>query len=333
MAKYFKNIKSLEDLKAQFRALARRNHPDVGGDVEVMKIINCEYDALFTIWKNIHEMKTGETTAETADSTRRRFYTQNGWEGHNHNWNRSLKEVAQIVRAYVKEKYPTYKFSVRTHYASMCQELTVELKESPIEIYKTYEDLTESDKNELLRIFKCNGLWHLNCWNENEQEIEFKKIWNNKGNCYKCLNETTKSVINDVDSFVKSYNYSDCDGMIDYFDVDFYYFGCVQNNGANIKIVPRTARLQTEKKAASKTLTKKITVAENHELNGIEVTFTEKPDNATLETLKAAKFRWHRAKKLWYAKKTPETTAVVQKLSFAENEKSMRYCNKTVVTI
>ena len=134
MAKYFKNVKSFEDLKGQFKTLLKANHPDNGGDVSKMQEINAEYDALFKIWKDRHETQTGEKVKETADSTRRQFYTDFGWEGKNHDWNRSLKEIAVIVRQYVKEKYPTYKFSVRTSYASMCQELHVELKESPIEI-------------------------------------------------------------------------------------------------------------------------------------------------------------------------------------------------------
>ena len=54
MAKYFKNVKSYEDLKKQFKNLLKANHPDNGGDAETMKEINCEYDALFPIWKNRH---------------------------------------------------------------------------------------------------------------------------------------------------------------------------------------------------------------------------------------------------------------------------------------
>ena len=256
MAKYFKNVKSYEDLKKQFKSLLKANHPDNGGNVETMKEINVEYDALFPIWKNKHEAQTGEAVQETAESTRNQFYTQHGWEGSNHSWGRSLKEVAQIVRAYAKEKYPTYKFSVRTSYASMCQELHVALKESPIEIYKSFEDLTEDDKHDLMRKMRFNGYFKLNSWFDHELKAEFERIWNEHGNFYKCLNEATKAVIEDVDNFVKSYNYSDCDGMIDYFHVDFYYFGCAQNNGTNIKIVPKTARIKnrtTEPAKAKKT--------------------------------------------------------------------------------
>lgn len=260
MAKYFKNVKSLEDLKKQFKSLLKANHPDNGGDAETMKEINCEYDALFPIWKNRHNAEQPQNqTTETADSTRSQFYTEFGWEGKNHDWNRSLKEVAQIVRAYVKEKYPTYKFSVRTSYASMCQELHVELKESPIEIYTTFEELTDSDKNTLIRKMSYNNLFNLTSWYDHELKAEFERIWNENGNFYKCLNEATQAVIEDVDNFVKSYNYEDCDGMIDYFHVDFYYFGCAQNNGMNIKVVPKTARIKnkTSKPAKAKDNTPK----------------------------------------------------------------------------
>ncbi len=248
--KYLNDIKSFEDLKAQYKKLLKEHHPDNGGDVEIMKELNSEYEVLFKIWKDRHEKTTGETINDTADSIRNSFYTEFGWEGSNHSWHRSLKEVAVIVRKYVKEKYPTYKFSVRTSYASMCQELHVELKESPIEIYKTFDELSVDDKDALRR--RMRNLFNLTAWNDEELKTEFERIWNEYGNYYKCLNEITQSVRDDVDAFVKSYNYEDCDGMIDYFDVDFYYFGCVRNNGENIKVVPKTARLPKSKSEVAK---------------------------------------------------------------------------------
>lgn len=247
MSKYFKSVKSYEELKTQYRELLKKEHPDNGGDVTKMQEINAEYDALFKIWKDYHQKVTGEKVTETADSTREEFYTAFGWKGKNHDWKRSLKEVAAIVRSYVKEKYPTYKFSVRTSYASMCQELHVELKESPIEIYKSFEELTSDDKKSLINKMQHNWLFNLTSWSDAELQAEFERIWNENGNFYRCLNEATQAVIKDVDTFVKSYNYQDCDGMIDYFDVDFYYFGCAKNNGMNIKVVPKTPRLDKNK--------------------------------------------------------------------------------------
>lgn len=250
MTRYFKNVKSLEDLKSQFKALAKKNHPDAGGSVETMKEINCEYDALFVVWKARHNAAQPENqTDETAESTRSKFYTEFGWEGSRHDWNRSLKEVAQIVRAYVKEKYPTYKFSIRTSYASMCQELHVELKESPVSVYKTWEELTTDDMEEIAKmLFRWSIEDQLNFLNASDEAK--RKVIEESDNRYKyVLNEVTQSVIADVDAFVKSYNYEDCDGMQDYFHVDFYYFGCLKNNGADIKIVPKTARIAKQETA------------------------------------------------------------------------------------
>ena len=59
MAKYFKNVKSFDDLKKQYKNLLKKNHPDNGGDLEVMKEINVEFDALFPIWKSRKEQNDG----------------------------------------------------------------------------------------------------------------------------------------------------------------------------------------------------------------------------------------------------------------------------------
>ena len=64
---------TLEELKAQYRKLAMLHHPDRGGDTELMKAVNAEYDLLFPKLKDVHKTKEGETytartqTTETAD--------------------------------------------------------------------------------------------------------------------------------------------------------------------------------------------------------------------------------------------------------------------------
>ncbi len=245
---YFKNVKSFEDLKEQFKKLAKVNHPDAGGNAETMKEINCEYDALFPIWKNRHNLTAAEPTTETAQSTRSQFYTDFGWEGSNHDWNRSLKEIAVIVRVYVKEKYPTFKFSVRTEYASMCQELHVSLKEAPFEIFKSIDQLTEDDIDEIIRKANRNYEWTLKSWYPEEAKAEIERIWSKGGTFYKVYREDVAQMLKDVDGFVNSYNFEDCDSMIDYFHVDFYYFDCKPDR--EFKIVPRTARIKDQKTTA-----------------------------------------------------------------------------------
>ena len=59
--KFFKDVKTVEELKRQYKALAFKHHPDKGGDVEDMKRINAEYDELLKIVGNIHETADGKT--------------------------------------------------------------------------------------------------------------------------------------------------------------------------------------------------------------------------------------------------------------------------------
>lgn len=246
MSKYFKNIISYQNLKDQYKILLKKNHPDNGGDLEAMKEINVEYDALFKIWKDRQEKETGETVQETAKSTRDKFYTEYGWEGSRYDSSLTLKEIAKIVRLFIKEKYPTYKFSVRTEYASMCQELHVSLKESPIPIYKQYEQLNYEDFNNIAKkLFRYDDekMFH---FLDSSKDEKIRIIKESESRYSNILNEITQEVIEDVDTFVRSYNYEDCDGMIDYFDVNFYYFGCCQDNGASVKIVPKTARIKSK---------------------------------------------------------------------------------------
>lgn len=57
------------------------------------------------------------------------------------------------------------------------------------------------------------------------------------------------------------------------------------------------------------------TLTLNQELNGIEIKFDCKPISSTLESLKKSGFRWHRQKKVWYAKQTPERIELAQSIT------------------
>ena len=57
------------------------------------------------------------------------------------------------------------------------------------------------------------------------------------------------------------------------------------------------------------------TLTLNQELNGIEIRFDTKPLQATLDGLKKIGFRWHRQKKIWYAKNTPERLELAQEIA------------------
>lgn len=209
---YFENIESLEDLKNTYKKLAREYHPDMGGDDEVMKQINNQYDDLFPKWKKKLKIKT----TETANSTRNEFYTQYGWKGANYNNYLSVKDIAKIIRQYVKEVYPTYKFSITT---SSCRTININLMEAPCKIFN--EGL-ETDYTQI-----------------NHHYI----LYDNR------LNSVGKSVLNDIYSLLKSYNYDDSDGMIDYFVTNFYMNFRVGKWDKPFRIVEKTSRIKNSSKS------------------------------------------------------------------------------------
>ena len=59
--RFFKNVDSIEELKAQYKKLAFQHHPDKGGKVEDMQQINAEYDELLKRVRNIHKSADGKT--------------------------------------------------------------------------------------------------------------------------------------------------------------------------------------------------------------------------------------------------------------------------------
>ena len=260
-------------------------------------------------------MRTTPTT-ETAESTRSEFYTANGWKGSRYDSNMTLKEIAQRVREFVKEAFPTYRFSVRTSYASMCQELHVEMKESPVPVVKTLDELTADDVNEIIRQASRMNDWMLSSWSDAEARAAIASLWEREPSMYRILTERAAAVRDEVDAYVQSYNREDCDGMIDYFDVDFYYFGCLQNWQA-VNVVPRTERI-TAPKSGKRTPEPQPdqpappaqpsanlpSVEFNAEHDGVEVYFPGKPSDAVRSALKGAGYRWHGTKKCWYASRT-----------------------------
>ena len=269
MAKYFKNVKSFEDLKLQYKDLLKINHPDNGGDVGKMQEINIQYDVLFPIWKDRHNAAKPENqTTETAESTRREFYTQWGWEGSRYDGSLTTKDIAARVRAYVKEKYPFCKFSVR---ASGVNKLTVSLKEFPGKMYKTGKDLAEEGLTEHIKTIAYDGeelefnrykkeieeMWrtlrHHNMFNldewRDEELIAAYDAAIEKNKSYAIRTEYLQNVIDDVEAFVKSYNYDDSDGMIDYFDTNFYFFGV---RVEDCKQIEKPARYRKKEASVSK---------------------------------------------------------------------------------
>ena len=60
MTQYFQNVKTLDELKKQYRRLAMQWHPDAGGDTATMQAINAEHDHLFELLKEQHNAAADE---------------------------------------------------------------------------------------------------------------------------------------------------------------------------------------------------------------------------------------------------------------------------------
>ena len=298
--KYFAQCKNLEELKKEFRRLAMLHHPDRGGDQETMKAINNEYDAVFPALKLKHNQTAAEPTHETAESTRREFYTQNGFKGRNYDSNLSTKDVAQRIREYVKTSYPDCKFSVTTHCASMCSSIHVALMSGP------YAALV-------------NGADYVQV---NQYYIERDDR----------LTDWARAVLLDVNDCIKSYHWDDCDGMIDYFDVNFYFDLDVGKWDKPYTVTNKPRKIsapKTESKAPAPAETNAdqpqtapaqlpaLRVEFNTECDGIEVYFPSKPSQETRDALKVAGYRWHSVKKCWFAKRTEEHLQALRKIEEA----------------
>lgn len=236
--KHFKDISSLENLKKQFRSLAMENHPDKGGDSEIMKQINNEYDNLFPIWKNI----SAASNSETSYSTRSEFYTQNGWKGENYSSNLGTKEIAAIIRNYVKEIYSDCKFSVRYESYSGGSSFSVRLMEAPFNIFEDGRELESLSINQ----------YHL-------------------GASTQGMTENASKMIIDIVDLINSYRMDDSDGMIDYFHTNFYYSVAIGSYDKPFKVVAR------EKKARDMRQYETVEVTEikkSKELQAIEVPYS-----------------------------------------------------------
>lgn len=66
---YFKNCKTIEDVKRTFKDLAKRLHPDNGGNAEDFKSMMSEYKTAFDRLKNVHQSKDGDTYEKKTETT------------------------------------------------------------------------------------------------------------------------------------------------------------------------------------------------------------------------------------------------------------------------
>lgn len=191
---YFQNINSLAELKKSYRILALQNHPDKGGCTETMQQINLEFERLFAKWKDDTTVSAAASGYEndyagaSANEYTEYVYNEYRWKGRNYN-GQMHGEIVEIIRKWLKETYPRYKFSATQNgYRS-------------INIYLVKADFEAFTKE--------SGLIHKNI---NHYHIGADRI----------ITERACEVMLNVRDFTMSYNYDNSDIMTDYFDTNFY---------------------------------------------------------------------------------------------------------------
>ena len=192
--RYFQNIHSLADLKKSYRTLALLHHPDKGGSTETMQQINLEFEKLFAIWKDDTTVSVTASGYEndyagaSAGEYTEYVYNEYRWKGRNYR-GQHAPEIVEPVRAWLKETYPGYSFSVRReNYHS----IHIRLMKADFEAFTKESGKVQGDVN------------HYNISSD------------------KTLTDRAKEVMQNICDFVMSYNFDDSDPMTDYFHTNFY---------------------------------------------------------------------------------------------------------------
>lgn len=62
---YFKNCKTIEDVKETYRKLAKKLHPDCGGNADEFKKMSAEYTTAYNRFKNVHRSQAADQEEKT----------------------------------------------------------------------------------------------------------------------------------------------------------------------------------------------------------------------------------------------------------------------------
>ena len=213
--KYFLHISSLGDLKMKYRQLAKRNHPDLGGDTRIMQEINDEFTELYEIWKDRKEVANNGYDEDYKGATAKEYsdfvYHEYCWKGENFDSSLRGNDLGKIFRQWLKKTYPTCKFSVKQGNGSWTTSF--------------YINLYEADFNP----FKGNPL--------ESHEVNHYHLQRDEK-----LNARGMEVMANVIKFVQSYNYDNSNAMIDYFDTNFYVTFAIGSYDRHFKVMPVTLK-------------------------------------------------------------------------------------------
>lgn len=210
---YFLNVTSFADLKLQYRQLALANHPDRGGETEVMQQINAEFDKLFLIWKDRKDaVSSNGYENDYSEATSSRQYAEYVWN--EYNWKGvncgkiPYSELPKHFREWCKKTYPNCKFSITKNPGGWHWSFSINLYQADFECFVD-KDVTKAEYNHY--------------WHSSDKE----------------LTPRCREVMKNVVDYIMSYNYDKSNSMVDYFDVGFYVDFKIGSYSKNFKYVPK----------------------------------------------------------------------------------------------
>lgn len=150
-------------------------------------------------------------------------YTGYGWEGKDYDRSLGIKEIAKIVRKQLKQQFPACKFSVKIERYSMGQSLHIDLMEGPFKAILKKGSIIDNEfvSTKDQGYNESNGYAQLNQYTFKYPYFDHSHPipgWNNGAQ----LSREAWTVMAKTYDIAKGFNYDDSDGMIDYFDTNFY---------------------------------------------------------------------------------------------------------------
>lgn len=137
----------------------------------------------------------------------------------------------------------------------------------------------------------------------------FNTIGSNRDTGANALKELVGDTIKYIDSIVDMFDTVAAEAVENYQNA-FAIDEIVAEN-SNTTTAPEENTVTEEANPEPKTTTSEygFTITDNTEFGSVEIKFSEKPSEAVREVLKANKFRWHKAKGVWYGKTSHDVIA------------------------
>jgi len=163
-------------------------------------------------------------------------YTGGGWQGTNYDSSLSTKDIAKKLNDFSKQKYPDVKISRKTDYNS----IDMNIMSSEKDLFVSNSDIDKMEYSDFDRLGTTLGFesWaekntatykENKTYNINDLRRYAKEEMNNVRNTNHrvtgdewYLSKYGKEVVSDLNKQMNSYDYDDSDGMVDYFDSNFY---------------------------------------------------------------------------------------------------------------